>query len=166
MNTKTENNDTAYNKSVETNVVLSFRPSILQFLLKFAFFSFLIYLSFNAFDIRTITGISMLSISSVLLFYFILSIYTTKYLITQKGVLFRRGPFSRRFKEIYYGDINSLIVKQGRVQKLLKIGNLTITTEQMTSVFKGIKRPYQIKELISKEKTAEYERRTLLKKML
>ena len=62
--------------------------------------------------------------------------------------------------------INNITIMQGKMQKRLKIGNLIISTEQVNIVFKGIKNPHQIKELIKKEKASEYERRTLLRKIL
>jgi len=65
-----------------------------------------------------------------------------------------------------YCDVNNITIKQGSMQKRFKIGNLTINTERVNCVFKGVKNPHQIKELISKEKASEYERRTLLRKIL
>lgn len=74
--------------------------------------------------------------------------------------------FSRTLKEIPYGDINNISVTQGNMQKRLKIGNLTIVTNQASHVFRGIKNPHKTKELINKEKYLEHERRTLLRKIL
>lgn len=65
-----------------------------------------------------------------------------------------------------YCDVNNITIKQGSMQKRFKIGNLTINTERLSCVFKGIKNPHQIKELINKEKASAYERRTLLRKIL
>ena len=65
-----------------------------------------------------------------------------------------------------YCDVNNITIKQGPMQKRFKIGNLTINTERLSFVFKGVKNPHQIKELINKEKASEYERRTLLRKIL
>ena len=52
------------------------------------------------------------------------------------------------------------------MQKRFGVGNIIIGTEQAEYWLKGIKYPYKIKELINKEKALEYERRTLLRKML
>ena len=101
-----------------------------------------------------------------IIIYIILSVFTTRYVITNQGILIRKGPFSRKFKEINYCDINNISIKQGSMQKRFKIGNLTINTERVSCVFKGVKNPHQIKELINKEKASEYERRTLLRKIL
>ncbi|MBM2834415.1 MAG: hypothetical protein HW406_1576 [Candidatus Brocadiaceae bacterium] len=65
-----------------------------------------------------------------------------------------------------YCDVNNITIKQGSMQKRFKIGNLTINTERVSCVFKGVKNPHQIKELMNKEKASEYERRTLLRKIL
>ncbi|MEP9411606.1 MAG: PH domain-containing protein [Candidatus Brocadia sp.] len=80
--------------------------------------------------------------------------------------MIKKGPFSGKFKKIPYHDINNIAIKQGKMQKRLKIGNLMISTGDIKSVLKGIKNPNKIKELINKEKTSEYERRTLLRKIL
>ncbi|TLD40081.1 MAG: hypothetical protein JETT_3657 [Candidatus Jettenia ecosi] len=58
------------------------------------------------------------------------------------------------------------MIKQGSVQKRFKIGNLTINTKCISRILRGIKNPHKIKELINKQKASEYERRTLLRRML
>ena len=158
--------DTVFNNSTETKTVRSFKPSIQHHWFMYTISSFSILLVFTKFGVNTVTGICMLSISSFLLVYCILSVYTTKYVITHQGILVRKGPFSRKFKGLTYGDINNISVRQGRMQKRLKIGNLVISTNQYSRIFKGIKNPHKIKELINKEKSSAYERRTLLRKIL
>ena len=101
-----------------------------------------------------------------IIIYIILSVFTTRYVITNQGILIRKGPFSRKFREMSYCDVNNITIKQGSMQKRFKIGNLTINTGSVSRVFKGIRNPHQIKELINKEKASEYERRTLLRKIL
>lgn len=78
----------------------------------------------------------------------------------------RKGPFFRKFKELTYGDINNISVRQGSMQKRLKVGNLVINTNQCRRILRGIKNPQKIKELINKEKSSAYERRTSLRKIL
>ena len=153
-------------KTMETEIVHSLKPSMRQHWLLFAIFAFSTFLSFTVFGVNTITGLSILSISGLLFIYRILSACTTKYLITHQGIWIKKGPFSKKFKEINYGDINNISINQGRMQKKFKIGNLAISTDQVKCVFKGIKKPHQIKEAINTEKAAEYGRRTLLKKIL
>jgi uncharacterized membrane protein YdbT with pleckstrin-like domain len=153
-------------KNTETKILQSFKPSIRQYWLIFAISLFSILLAFTSFGIHTVTGLCLLSVSSLLLVYRILSVCTTKYVITQEGILIKKGPFSGKFKKIPYHDINNIAIKQGKMQKRLKIGNLMISTGDIKSVLKGIKNPNKIKELINKEKTSEYERRTLLRKIL
>ena len=165
-NTKTLNKEPIFNKRTGPKIVQSLKPSIRQYLLLFTVSAFSILLAFTAFGISTITGLCILSISSLCSVYSILSVYTTKYLITHQGVLVRKGPFLRKFKELTYCDINNISIRQGRMQKRLKIGNLIINTNQVSCVLKGIKNPHKTKELINKEKASEYERRTLLRKIL
>lgn len=158
--------DVAFNKDTETKIVHSFKPSIYQHWFVFLVFSFAIFLALRKFGITTITGLSILSVSSLLTLHHILSVYTTKYIITHRGIQFRKGPFSRALRELTYGDINNISVMQGGMQKRLKIGTLTISANQTSNVFRGIKNPHKTKELINTEKHLEHERRTLLRKML
>ena len=160
------NKETIFTKPTETKILQSFKPSIRQYWLTFAILAFSVFLAFIAFGINTITGLSILSISGLLIIYIILSVFTTRYVITNQGILIRKGPFSGKFREMSYCDVNNITIKQGSMQKRFKIGNLTINTERLSCVFKGVKNPHQIKELISKEKASEYERRTLLRKLL
>ncbi len=163
---KTVNKETIFTKSTETKIIQSFKPTIRQYWLIFAILAFSVFLAFTAFGINTITGLSILSVSGFIIIYIILSVFTTRYVITNQGILVRKGPCSRKFKEINYCDINNISIKQGSMQKRFKIGNLTVNTGSVSRVFKGIRNPYQIKELINKEKASAYERRTLLRKIL
>ena len=160
------NKETVFTKTTETKIIQSFKPSVRQYWLTCAILAFSIFLAFRVFGISTIVGLSILSISGLIIIYTILSVFTTKYVITNQGILIRKGPFSRKFREMSYCDVNNITIKQGSMQKRFKIGNLTINTERLSCVFKGVKNPHQIKELISKEKASEYERRTLLRKIL
>lgn len=155
-----------FNKNTETEFVQSFKPSVWQNWLVFAVSSFAIFLALAKFGVEAITGLSMLSVSSLLILYHVLSVCTTTYVITHQGILFRKGPFSRKLHELPYGTINNILVIQGSMQRRFKIGNLTIGTNQASHVFKGIKNPHKTKELINKEKFLEHERRTLLRKIL
>lgn len=165
-NTKFLIMDTVFNNSTEAKTAHSFKPSIQQHWFMYTISSFSILLAFTKFGVNTITGICMLSIGSFFIVYCILSVSTTKYIITQQEILVRKGPFSRKFKGLAYGDINNISVRQRRMQKLLKIGNLVINTNQFSRIFRGIKNPHKIKELINREKSSAYERRTLLRKIL
>ena len=147
-------------------IVKSFRPSIQHYWRLFAIAAFALFLCFTVFGIHTITGQCIVFLAGGSVIYRILSVYTTRYVITPRGLLVKRGPVSRKFKEITYGDINKILVTQGSVQKRFGTGNITIGTEYAEYKLKGIKHPYKIKELINKEKALEYERRTLLRKML
>lgn len=158
--------DDVFNKDSENTIVHSFKPSMYQHWFVFTVSLFAIFLSFTKFGIATITGLSILSVSGLLTLYHILSVFTTKYIITRRGIRFRKGPFSRTLKEITYGDIHNISVMQGSMQRRFKIGNLTIGTNQTSHVFGGIKNPHKTKELINKEKYLEHERRTLLRKIL
>lgn len=165
-NIKAVNKEPVFSKGKETKVIQSFKPSVRQHWLLFTVSAFSILLAFTEFGINTFTGLCMLSVGSLLIVYSILSVYTTKYVITHQGIFIRKGPFARKFKELTYCDINNISIRQGIMQKRLKIGNLIISTNHANCIIKGIKKPHQIKELINKEKTSNYERRTLLRKIL
>src|SRR5574341_669401 len=139
-------------KSMETEIIHFLKPSMRQHWLMFTIFACSAFLSFIVFGVNTITGLSILSSSGILFIYGILSVCTTKYLITHQGLWIKKGPFSKKFKEINYGDINNISITQGMMQKKFKIGNLAISTNQVKCVLKGIKNPHQIKELINTEK--------------
>ncbi|OQZ04723.1 MAG: hypothetical protein B6D34_01885 [Candidatus Brocadia sp. UTAMX1] len=158
--------DADFDKDAETKIVQSFKPQIRQNWFVFTISSFAIFLAFTKFGFENITGLTILSLSSLLILYHVLSVYTTKYVITQGKIQIQKGLFSRTLKEIPYGDINNISVTQGNMQKRLKIGNLTIVTNQASHVFRGIKNPHKTKEIINKEKYLEHERRTLLRKIL
>ncbi len=164
--TKIMNKGPHFTKSMKTEIIQSLTPSIRQYWLIFVILVLSIFFAFKKFGVHTVTGLSVLSISGSLLMYSILSVYTTKYLITHQGIFIRKGPFSRRLREIPYRDITNIFIKQRGMQRWFRIGNLTITTEQASRVLKGVKNPHKIKELINKEKASEHERRTLLRKIL
>jgi membrane protein YdbS with pleckstrin-like domain len=150
----------------ENEIIKSLRPSVRQYWLFFAILTFCLYLAFTKFGVNTTTGFSIVFTTGFIAMYIILSVFTTKYVITQQAVLIRRGPFSTKFTEINYGDINSILIRQGRIQKYFKIGSLMINAERIRRVFRGIKNPYKVKEIINKEKAFHYEKRTLLRKIL
>jgi uncharacterized membrane protein YdbT with pleckstrin-like domain len=163
---KTGNMETVFNKGTETSVVQSFKPSLRQHWLLFTISAFSILLALTKFNVKTVTGLCILSISGLAIIYRILSVYTTQYIITHRGIFMKKGPFSCKFKELTYGDINNITIRQGIMQRRLKIGNLIIHTNQPFGIIKGVKKPHQIKELIKKEKASDYERRTLLRRIL
>jgi len=155
-----------FTKTTETKIIQSFKPNVQQYWLTFAILAVSVFLAFRVFGLSTIVGLSIVSLSGTIIIYRILSVFTTKYVITNQGILIRKGPFTGKFREISYCDINNITIKQGSMQKRFKIGNLTIHTGSGGHVMKGIRNPYHIKELMNKEKASEYERRTLLRKML
>lgn len=154
------------NNRIEITPVHSFKPSIQQHWFIYTISLFSILLAFTKFGVHAITGICLLSTGGLLIVYCILSVYTTKYIITHQGIMVRKGPFFRKFKELTYGDINNISVRQGSMQKRLKVGNLVINTNQCSRILRGIKNPQKIKEIINKEKSSAYERRTSLRKIL
>lgn len=150
----------------EPNIIKSFRPSIPHHWRLFAVAAFAFFLCFTVFGLHTITGYCMMFLAGGSVVYRILSVFTTRYVITPQCLLVKRGPFSRKFKEITYGDINKILVILGSIQKRFGVGNIIIGTEKAEYWLKGVKHPHKIKELLNKEKALEYERRTLLRKML
>lgn len=144
----------------------SFKPSILRHWFMFFVCAFFLLLAFTSFGVETKTGLIVASVSGAVGVYRVLSVYTTCLRVTQQGILVKIGPFSRKFRDISYRDVNNVAITQGAMQKRFKIGNLTIHTNRATLICKGFKNPHQIKELMHEEKTSEYERRTLLRKLL
>lgn len=144
----------------------SFKPSILRHWFLFIVSAFFLLLAFASFGIKTKTGLIMASVSGGVAVYRVLSVYTTCLRVTQQGISVKIGPFSRRFRDISYRDVNNVAITQGAMQKRFKIGNLTIHTARATLICKGFKNPHQIKELMNEEKASEFERRTLLRKLL
>lgn len=156
--------ETAFTKNTET--IQSFKPCIQQHWLLLLILAFSVFLAFTAFGIHTLVGLVIVSVSGLIFLFLVLSFCTTRYRITNQGILIRKGPFSRKFRELSYSNISNITVRQGRMQKRLKIGTLTISENQTNHVFRGIKNPHKMKELINKEKSCAYERRTLLRKIL
>lgn len=155
---------TVFTKNTET--IQSFRPCIQQQWLILLLLASSVFLAFTAFGIHTFVGLIIVSVSGLILLFIVLSFCTTRYIITNQGILIRKGPFSRKFKEIPYCDITNISIRQGKIQKRLRIGNLTISAGDVKRVLKSIKNPHKIKELMTKEKASAYERRTLLRKIL
>lgn len=160
------NKKTIFTKNTGTEIIQSFSPSIQYYWFILAILSFSILLALKRYGLTTVTGLSVLSVSSTLMVYIVLSVLTTRYFITRQGILVRKGPFSRKLKEISYRDIRNIFIKQGRMQRRFRIGNLAISTDRVNRILKGVKNPQKVKELINREKASEYERRTLLRKTL
>lgn len=165
-NIRAVNKEPVFSNSGETKVIQSFKPSVRQHWLLFTISAVSILLAITGFGINTLTGLCMLSVGSLFIVYSILSVYTTKYVITHQGIFVRKGPFSRKFNELTYCNINNISIRQGIMQKRLKIGNLIISTNHVSCKITGVKKPNQMKELINKEKASNHERRTLLRKIL
>lgn len=165
-NTRIPNNETTSGNSTENTLITSFKPNVLHYWFMCSLFALSLFLAFTVYNSHTIVKLSLILVSGLMFIYSMLSVCTTRYLITLKGILINKYPFSKKFKEIHYCDINNIIIRQGAMQKRFKIGNIIISTERVNYIFKGIKHPQKIKELINKEKCSDYERRTLLRKIL
>lgn len=166
IHSKTRYDANARINSNEREIVQSLKPSIKHYSFLFLVLAYIIYLSYTKYGVNTITGLSIASTSSLIIIFNLLTFFTTRYVITRQGVLVKKGPFSKNFKEIPFRDIDNIAIKQGILQKQFNLGNLIIYGKLTKSTCKGVKKPYRIKELIKQEKAAEYERRTLLKKIL
>ncbi|MGQ3684863.1 MAG: PH domain-containing protein [Candidatus Loosdrechtia sp.] len=150
----------------ENEIIKSLRPTIRHYTFFLVILALCLYLAFTKSGIHTTKGFSIAFISGFLGVYTILSVFTTKYVITCQAVLIKKGPFSLRFTEVNYSDIDSIFVRQGKIQKYFKTGNLIINAERIRYVLRGIKDPFKIKEIINKEKASYHEKRALMKKIL
>ena len=164
--TKILQRESVSRKNPNITVIQSSKPSFRHYWPLFSVLGFATFLAFNAFGTDTITGQVILVTSGVLFLHSILTVCITRCVITHQGIQVRKWPFSIRPKEMNYMAINNITVKQGAIQKRLKVGNLIISDDQKSWVLKGIKHPHKIKELINKEKASDYERRTLWRKIL
>ena len=67
-----------------------------------------------------------------------------KYVFTDKRVIVRSGIIGIDYKFIYYNEVNSVDVKVGVLDRLLKVGDVYITSNNKVAVLEDIKNPYQI----------------------
>ena len=120
----------------EPRIVKSFRPSIPHYWRVFALAAFALFMLYGirvALHYRALYGVSR---------------RRQRYLQDSFGMhdavrncpqclLVKRGPVSRKFKEITYGDINKILVTQGSMQKRFGVGNIIIGTEQAEYRLRG-----------------------------
>ena len=76
----------------------------------------------------------------------------TKYTLTDEKLLIDMGFLSRNQEEIRLYRITDFSVKQGLFQRIFGVGNILISSSdnlQHEFVIRDIKKPYDIKELLS-----------------
>ena len=76
------------------------------------------------------------------------------YTITTDLVTWRNGILSKNVTEIQNKDIRNISIKQGPLQRILKIGHVQIATAGTSGyevIIKGIDHPYDIKGLIQQK---------------
>lgn len=76
----------------------------------------------------------------------------TKYNLTEEKLLVDIGFLSRVQEEIRLYRITDFTVKQSFLQRLFRVGNIYISSSDNTQsefVIKDIKKPYDVKELLS-----------------
>jgi len=66
------------------------------------------------------------------------------YAFTDKRIIIRNGIFGIDFKSILYSEIDSIDVKVGAIDRILKVGDLYIKHAAQTSVVYDIHHPYGI----------------------
>lgn len=67
-----------------------------------------------------------------------------KYVFTDKRVIARSGLIGIDYKFVYYNEINSVDVKVGVLDRILKVGDINITSNNKVVILEDIKNPYQI----------------------
>ena len=76
----------------------------------------------------------------------------TKYILTDEKLIINFGFFSKTEEEIRLYRMTDFSVKQNLIQRLFRVGNIKISSsDNMQGEFTvcDIKRPYEIKELLS-----------------
>lgn len=76
----------------------------------------------------------------------------TKYILTEEKLLVDTGFLSKTQEEIRLYRITDFTVKQKFLQRLFGVGNIFISSSDNTQgefLIKDIKKPYEIKELLS-----------------
>ena len=64
------------------------------------------------------------------------------YAFTDKRIIVRSGIVGIDFKFIYYTDIDSVNVKVGILDRLFKVGDITVRSNTQTAVLDDVKSPY------------------------
>ena len=98
-------------------------------------------------------GIAILIAIFFLLKWFIIS-RTTKLTLTTERILFRKGIFKRSTSEVRYVDIRNIAIDQSFRERLLRFGNLGISSsgqDDMEIVIGDIPNPTKVAELIRRQ---------------
>ncbi len=76
-----------------------------------------------------------------------------KLVLHEDGVLFKKGLIITNSKEVPYGNINIVSVKQGVFGKMFNFGDLIVSTggDNPDIYFKDLHDPMRFKEFINKE---------------
>ncbi len=73
-----------------------------------------------------------------------------EYAFTDKRIIIKSGIIGIDFKNIYYSDVDSVNVKVGMIDRILKVGDIYIKSDGKASVIYDIKNPYEITSKLQK----------------
>lgn len=73
-----------------------------------------------------------------------------EYAFTEKRIIIRSGIIGIDFKNVYYTDIQSVNLKVGLTDKLFKVGDIYIKSDNESIVLFDIKNPYHITSKLQK----------------
>ena len=73
-----------------------------------------------------------------------------EYAFTDRRIIIRSGFIGIDFKNIYYSEVSSVNVKVGVVDRILKVGDVYIKSNNSASVLCDIRNPYEITSRLQK----------------
>lgn len=74
----------------------------------------------------------------------------TEYAFTNKRVIVRSGVVGIDFKNVYYADVDSVNLKVGIVDKMLKVGDIYINGKSGAAVILDVENPYFLTQKLQK----------------
>lgn len=95
--------------------------------------------------------VALYGLGIFLLIIWYLKTKTKKITVTEYRVIYRTGLLSKNLNEIRLEDVSNVTTKQGFVQRLLSVGDVSISssaTDEKEISIGGIKNPQKLKELI------------------
>lgn len=73
-----------------------------------------------------------------------------EYAFTDKRIIIKSGIIGIDFKSIYYSEINSVNLKVGLIDRMLKVGDIYINSMSNANVLLDLENPYFISERLQK----------------
>ena len=109
--------------------------------------------SIQGYEILDYLGYILILAAIIILLNAALKRFSRTYTITYDAVRLRIGILSRNEKEIRIDDIREIGIKQGILQRIFRLGNISFSsasTSGVEVVFEGVRNPMSIKEQVNK----------------